>query len=154
MSRQAVEPLTQPAPSGEGRVTARSWTVFGLTFALMLLDFVDRQIVTSMFPYLKAEWQLSDKQLGGVVSVVALMVAVIFIPVAVLADRWGRVRTIVAMALTWSGATVACGFAGSFGSLLAARAAVGLGEAGYGPAGAAILGGIFPKRLHSAVFGA
>jgi len=128
--------------------------VFGLTFALMLLDFVDRQIVTSMFPYLKAEWQLSDKQLGGLVSVVALIVALSTIPVAVLADRWGRVKTIVVMALTWSSATVACGFAGSYAPLLVARGAIGLGEAGYGPAGAAILGGIFPRRLHSAVFGA
>lgn len=142
------------SPQAEAPVTARSWVVFGLTFGLMLLDFVDRQIVTSMFPYLKAEWQLSDKQLGGLVSVVALMVALCTIPVAVLADRWGRVRTIVAMALTWSSATVACGFAGSYASLLTARGAIGLGEAGYGPAGAAILGGIFPRRLHSAVFGA
>ena len=141
-------------PSDTTRVSARSWMVFALTFGLMLLDFIDRQIVASMFPYLKAQWQLSDKQLGALVSVVALTVALGTIPIAVLADRFGRVKAVVIMALTWSGATLACGAAGSYSTLLLARAGVGLGEAGYGPAGAAILGGIFPKRLHSAVLGA
>lgn len=92
--------------------------------------------------------------MGGLTSVVALTVALGTLPIAVLADRWGCVQAIVAMALVWSSATLACGAAGSYGTLLAARANVGLGEADYGPAGAAILGGIFPKRLHSAVFGA
>ena len=142
------------APADDTPVTARSWLVFALTFGLMLLDFIDRQIIASMFPHLKAEWNLSDKQLGALMSIVALTVALGTIPIAVLADRWGRVKAIVAMALTWSGFTIACGAAGSYTTLLLARAGVGLGEAGYGPAGAAILGGIFPKRLHSAIFGA
>ncbi|WP_423460469.1 MFS transporter [Ottowia sp. VDI28] len=150
----AYEIADARAASDDTRVSARSWMVFALTFALMLLDFIDRQIVTSMFPYLQAEWQLSDKQLGGLTSVVALTVALGTLPIAVLADRWGRVKAIVAMALVWSGATLACGAASSYSMLLMARASVGLGEAGYGPAGAAILGGIFPKRLHSAIFGA
>jgi MFS family permease len=150
----AYEPSGACPPSDNTRISARSWLVFALTFGLMLLDFIDRQVVTSMFPYLQVEWQLSDKQLGALASVVALTVALGTIPLAVLADRWGRVKAIVAMALVWSGATLACGAASSYGTLLAARASVGLGEAGYGPAGAAILGGIFPRRLHSAVFGA
>ncbi|MBS0339115.1 MAG: MFS transporter [Proteobacteria bacterium] len=150
----AHEPSSAYAPSDNIRVSARSWLVFALTFGLMLLDFIDRQVVTSMFPYLQVEWQLSDKQLGALASVVALTVALGTIPLAVLADRWGRVKAIVTMALVWSGATLACGAANSYGALLAARASVGLGEAGYAPAGAAILGGIFPRRLHSAVFGA
>ncbi|MFC5608113.1 MFS transporter [Variovorax soli] len=150
----ALETSGVRPPSNDARVGARAWLVFALTFGLMLLDFVDRQVVTAMFPHLQAQWQLSDKQLGALASVVALTVALGSIPLAVLADRWGRVKAIVAMALVWSGATLACGAANSYGALLAARATVGLGEAGYGPAGAAILGGIFPRRLHSAVFGA
>ncbi|CAG9184450.1 Sialic acid transporter NanT [Cupriavidus laharis] len=150
----AYQPTSVISSEENIRVTAKAWMVFALTFALMLLDFIDRQIVTSMFPYLKADWQLSDKQLGALISAVSLTVALGTIPVALLADRWGRVRIIVTMALTWSGATMACGAAGNYTTMLVARGAVGLGEAGYAPAGAAILAGIFPRRLHSAIFGA
>ena len=31
----------------------------------MLFDYIDRQVIVSLFPYLKAEWALSDKQLGA-----------------------------------------------------------------------------------------
>ena len=42
-----------------------AWTVFAIVFALMVVDYVDRQVVVSMFPHLKAQWTLSDGQLGA-----------------------------------------------------------------------------------------
>ncbi len=38
----------------------QAWFAFGMSFLLMVFDFMDRQIVVSMFPALKAEWALSD----------------------------------------------------------------------------------------------
>jgi len=130
------------------------WPVFAIVFALMVVDFVDRNIVVSMLPHLKAEWNLSDGQLGALVSVVSVTVAVGTIPLSVLADRWSRVRSIFLMAIVWSGATIACAFAASYGQLLAARAVVGLGEAAYGPVGAALLASRFPLRMRTGVLGA
>ena len=46
-----------------------AWFAFGMTIALMVFDYLDRQIIVSLFPYLKAAWGLSDKQLGGLVSI-------------------------------------------------------------------------------------
>ena len=131
-----------------------AWFAFAMTFALMLFDYMDRQVIVSLFPHLKAEWGLSDKQLGGLVSVISVVVAVGGIPVALLADRVSRVRTIVAMATTWSLATISCVFAGSYAQLFAARAVVGLGETGYGSVGAALIASLFPRRLRSALLGA
>ncbi len=125
-----------------------------MTFALMLFDYIDRQVIVSLFPQLKAEWGLSDKQLGGLVSIISLVVAVGGIPVALLADRLSRVKTIVAMAATWSLATISCVFAGNYGQLFTARAIVGLGETGYGSVGAALIASLFPRRLRSALLGA
>lgn len=130
-----------------------AWTVFALTFALMLSDYLSRQVITPIFPALKAEWGLSDTQLGLLVSVVALIVGVGSLPIAVLADRWGRVKSITLMAGMWCLATIGCGFATGFGQLLAMRAVVGLGEAGYGSAGGAILSHVFPPHQRSAVMG-
>ena len=69
-----------------------------MTVALMIFDYVDRQVIVSMFPFLKAEWNLSDKELGLLVSVISITVAVFGIPVAWIADRFSRVKSIVVMA--------------------------------------------------------
>jgi predicted MFS family arabinose efflux permease len=124
-----------------------------MTIGLMVFDYIDRQVVASMFPFLKQEWLLTDAQLGALVSIVSVTVAVFGIPVAWIADRFSRVRSIVAMALTWSLATVACMFTQSYLHLLIARGLVGLGEAGYGSVGAAMVATHFPGRTRSRVLG-
>ena len=131
-----------------------AWTVFAILFALMVVDYVDRQVVVSMFSHLKAQWALSDGQLGALVSVVSITVALGAVPLSLLADRWSRVKSIFLMALIWSLATIACAFAGSYAQLLAARSVVGLGEAAYGTVGAALLATLFPPRMRSTVLGA
>jgi predicted MFS family arabinose efflux permease len=140
----------------EHRLPARryAWWVFTILVSLMIVDYVDRQVVVSMFPHLKAEWDLTDSQLGSLVSIVSVTVALGTIPLSLLADRWSRVKSIVLMALVWSLATIACSFARDYAHLLAARGLVGLGEAAYGSAGAALLASIFPPRLRSTVLGA
>jgi MFS family permease len=146
------DPTVQPPTSGHTPLYA--WTVFALTFGLMLSDYVSRQVITPIFPFLKQEWSLSDLQLGALVSVVALIVGVASIPIALIADRWGRVKSITAMAGLWGIATIGCGLAQNYGQMMAARALVGLGEAGYGSAGGAILFHVFPRRRHAMIGGA
>lgn len=132
----------------------QAWFAFAMTFALMLFDYIDRQVIVSLFPHIKAEWNLSDKQLGGLVSIISIVVAVGGIPVALLADRMSRVKSIVVMATVWSGATISCMFAGNYAQLFTARAVVGAGETGYGSVGAALISSLFPKRLRGALLGA
>jgi MFS family permease len=62
-----------------------------------------------------------------------------------------RVRSIAAMAAVWSAATLSCMFMRSYGALLAARSLVGLGEAGYGSVGAALIASHFPERMRGAL---
>ena len=131
-----------------------AWSVFAILFLLMVIDYVDRQVVVSMFPHLKAHWGLSDGKLGGLVSIVSITVALGTIPLSLLADRWSRVKSIFLMVLVWSGATIACAYAADYGHLLAARSVVGLGEAAYGSAGAALLATLFPERMRSTILGA
>ena len=84
-----------------------AWFAYGMTVALMIFDYVDRQIIVSMFPFLKAEWNLSDKELGLLVSVISITIAVFGIPVAWIADRVSRVKSVLAMAVLWSLACIA-----------------------------------------------
>ena len=131
----------------------QAWFAFVMAFLLMVFDFMDRQIVVAMFPALKAEWGLSDKELGALTAVVSITVAVFAFPIALLADRWSRVKSIAVMAAVWSLATIACGLSRSYGQLLAARAVIGLGEAGYGAAGGALLTSMFPAARRATVVG-
>jgi MFS family permease len=144
-----------PAGPNESAVSRRyAWLVFALLFAVMVVNYVDRQIVVSMLPQLRAQWSLSDTRLGAIVSIVPTIVALGVVPLSFLADRWGRVKSIFLMALIWSLATIACAFAGSYEQLLGARGVVGLGEAAYGTAGAALIASLFPARVRSTMLGA
>jgi MFS family permease len=128
-----------------------AWFAFVMTLGLMVIDYVDRQVIVSAFPYIKADWGLSDMQLGALVSIVSVTVALGSIPVALFADRASRVRSIVIMAVAWSLATISCMFTRSFSQLLTARAVVGVGEAGYGAVGAALIASHFPARMRGAL---
>ncbi|MEV6360812.1 MFS transporter [Nocardia asteroides] len=136
--------------------TARGypWLVFALAFGLLLADYMSRQVLSAVFPFLKTEWALSDSQLASLSSVVALMVGLLTLPLSVLADRWGRVRSLVLMALVWSVATLVCALAGNYPQMLAARFFVGVGEAAYGSVGIALVLSVFAARRHAALSGA
>ena len=148
--------LPTSANASDTYVTGRgaAWFAFAMTLTLMLFDYIDRQVIVSLFPHMKAEWGLSDKQLGALVSIVSVTVALGALPVALVADRMSRVKSIAVMATAWSLATIACMFTRNFGQLLAARAVVGLGEAGYGSVGAALISSVFPARLRGALLAA
>src|SRR5574340_67656 len=120
-----------------------AWFAFAMTVALMVFDYIDRQVIVSLFPHLKQEWHLSDRELGGLVSIVSVTVALAGIPIALIADRFSRVKSIFVMAAAWSLASISCMFTGSFGQLMAARAMVGLGEAGYGSVGPVLIASHF-----------
>ncbi len=132
----------------------RAWFAFAMTFALMLFDYIDRQVIVSLFPHLKEAWSLSDKQLGALVSIISIVVALGGLPVALLADRISRVKSVAVMAAVWSVATISCMFTRNYSQLFAARALVGVGESGYGSVGAALIASLFPKRMRSMLLGA
>ena len=130
------------------------WVVFALTFGLLLSDYMSRQVLSAVFPILKAEWDLSDSHLASLNSIVALMVGLLTLPLSILADRWGRVRSLVLMAVLWSVATLLCAIATSYEQMLGARFLVGVGEAAYGSVGIAVVLSVFAPRVHAALAGA
>lgn len=149
-----------PGPGGPAETTGRpvrvgrAWLVFGVSFALLLSDYMSRQVLSAVFPLLKVEWALSDAKLGALGGVVALMVGLLTVPLSLLADRVGRARSVAAMALTWSLATLACAACASYGQLLAARLVLGVGEAAYGSVGLAVVFTYFPRTLRATITGA
>ena len=141
--------MTEVVAGRQYPVPAYAWVVFALTFGLLISDYMARQVLNAVFPLLKAEWALSDAQLGLLSGVVAIMVGLLTFPLSLAADRWGRVKSLTAMAVLWSLATLLCAVADNYGQMLAGRILVGVGEAAYGSVGIAVVICAFPKRLRA-----
>jgi MFS family permease len=133
--------------------TFSSYYIFTLLFLLYFFDYVDRTIVTSLAPFIQMEWGLTDAQSGLLMSVVYWSIVAFVFPVSILVDRWSRKKTIGVMALLWTAATAVCAFTKTFPQLLIARSGIGIGEAGYAPAGTAMLSGLFPPEKRSRMMG-
>ncbi|MFE4581878.1 MFS transporter [Streptomyces chartreusis] len=131
-----------------------AWVVFALSFGLLLSDYMSRQVLNAVFPMLKAEWSLSDAELGSLSGVVALTVGVLAFPLSLLADRWGRVRSLLIAATVWSLATLGCAVSAGYGEMTLGRLFVGIGEAAYGSVGIAVVLSVFPAVLRATLSGA
>lgn len=143
----------EPVANGYLVSKGYAWYVFFLLFGLGLFDYMDRQIITSLFPYFKQEWGVSDTQCGFLVAAVNWSITLFAVPVAILSDRWSRKKTVGLMSSIWSLAAIACAFTNNFAQLISARFAIGVGEAGYVPAGNALISALFPQRMRSTLIG-
>jgi hypothetical protein len=139
--------------SGQDRGAFAPRSALALLCALLVLDFADRQVVVTAFPYLRAEFALSEAQLGALVSAVSVVIALGALPAALVVDRSSRVRAIAVMGSLWSVATAACALAPGYLALLAARTGIGVGQAGFGPAGSALLAATYPSQRRATVLG-
>ncbi|MFF4352874.1 MFS transporter [Streptomyces sp. NPDC001530] len=152
-----AKPLPETATTSSSRwpVSRRyAWVVFALSFGLLLSDYMSRQVLNAVFPMLKAEWLLSDARLGSLSGVVALMVGLLTFPMSLMADRWGRVKSLLLAAAMWSVATLGCAVSASYGQMFVGRLFVGIGEAAYGSVGIAVVLSIFPVALRATLSGA
>ena len=134
--------------------TGKQWRVLLILMLVNFVNYVDRQIVFALFPYLRHDFGLSSLQLGALATAFTVVLSLASFPLGMLADRISRRAVISAGVLFWSGATFFTGLAGSFRSLLIARGLVGVGEAAYTPAGAAVISASFPKEVRARVQGA
>jgi len=126
---------------------------FVLLFLLYMFDYIDRMVVVSLFPFLKRDWGLTDAHCGLLVSAVYWSILLFTLPVSVLIDRWSRKKCIAWMSILWGAATLACAFTKNFTQLLAARTAIGIGEAGYAPGGTAMIAALFPEQRRARMLG-
>jgi len=130
------------------------WRVLLILMLVNFVNYVDRQIIFSLFPSIRRDFGLSFEQLGYLATAFTVILSLASFPLGMLADRISKRAVISAAVLFWSAATFCSGVAGSFRSLLAARGLVGVGEAAYNPAGAAVISASFPGEVRARVQGA
>ena len=126
------------------------WFVLIILTLVYVFNFIDRQIIGILAPFIAADLNLKDGQIGLLGGIYfAAFYTLIAIPIAWLADRSHRV-TIIAVSLgIWSAFTAASGLAQNFVQLSLARMGVGVGEAGGSPPSHAIISDLFRPNERS-----
>lgn len=124
-----------------------------LTF-VYVLNFLDRQLIGILAKPIQDSLGVTDGELGLIGGLYfAMFYCFIAIPVGWFADRTNRVNVLSLACAIWSGATVACGMAGSYAQLVVARMLVGFGEAGGVPPSYAIITDSYPPGKRAAALG-
>ena len=121
---------------------------------LIVLSTLDRQIIALQVAPMKAALHLTDTQIGLLQGFAfGACYAVAGLPIGWAVDRFSR-RGIAYLGVTiWSLASAACGLAGSFWQLFAARTFVGAGEASVNPTAVSLIGDLFPRDKLGAPMG-
>lgn len=131
----------------------RSFILFLLTLVYGF-NFIDRQIVGILAPWIQADLDLTNTQLGLLVGLAfAAFYTIMGIPLAFLADRMNRV-TLLSLALAvWSGFTALTGLAQNFVHIALARVGVGIGEAGGSPPSHSMISDFYAKEERAGALG-
>ena len=130
------------------------------TFVLVLLtivygfNFIDRQIVGILAPFIQEDLSLTNTELGLLIGLAfAVFYTTVAIPIAWLADRYNRVNILSIALATWSGFTALTGLATNFVQIGLARMGVGIGEAGGSPPSHSIISDMYPKEERASALG-
>lgn len=115
------------------------WLVAALLWGVALLNYLDRQVIFSLFPLLERDLHATNWELGLISTVFLTVYGVCSLFAGYVADRAGRVRVILVSLAVWTLATWITGQVHSIGQMLGARALMGLSEAFYLPAGLALI---------------
>jgi MFS family permease len=130
-----------------------AWYVLLILTAINFINYVDRQIIISLGPFIRHDLQLTYTGFGWLITAFMLIHSLTSLPFGMLSDRWVRRKIIAFGVWSWSAATFLCGLATDFTQLLMGRAAVGIGEAAYGPPANSLLSDAFPVLERSRILG-
>ena len=129
--------------------TSPWWALVMLT-CIYICGFVDRIIMQTLVEPVKAEFHLSDFEIGIVAGLAfAVLNVALSLIVARFAERCRRMSLVTVGTVLWSIATAACGMTGNFIHLVLARIGVGVGEAVGLPSSSSIISDYFPKERRS-----
>ena len=120
------------------------WLALILLMAINIVGFIDRIVVNVLVEPVKGEFGLNDTQVSLMATAFTVLNIGAGLVIARFAERLRRLTLISAGTVFWSLATAACGWAGSWAQLLAARMGVGLGEAIGLPSLQSVISDYFP----------
>jgi MFS family permease len=131
------------------------WLVVCLLWVVALLNYLDRQMLATMQPFMKADIEaLNAAAAFGRLMAIFLWIYALMSPISgLIADRMNRKYLIVLSLFVWSGVTLTMGYARTFEQLYVLRALMGISEAFYIPAALALIADYHQGRTRSIAIG-
>lgn len=153
--------MIQTAPQMQGQPSLKKeskiypWVLVGLLWVVALLNYMDRQMLSTMRPSMQADIaELQTATNFGRLMAIFLWIYGFMSPVAgIIADKISRKWLIVASLFVWSGVTFMMAHAATFQQLYWLRAVMGISEALYIPAGLSLIADFHTDRTRSLAIG-
>lgn len=117
------------------------WVVVGLLWIVALLNYMDRQMLSTMQEAMKVDIiELNKAEAFGALMAIFLWIYGFMSPIAgIIADRTNRKWLVVGSLFVWSGVTFLMGYADGFNQLYWLRAIMGISEALYIPSALSLI---------------
>ena len=125
--------------------------VFWVMFSISFLNYLDRNVLSGAANVVAHELGFGFDAIGVIASSFLVVYTLSTIPLGVWADRTKRKNVVAICVAIWSLATAFTAFANSFLTLFLSRMVLGIGEAGYFPAGTALMSDYFSRSKRSRI---
>ena len=125
------------------------WRIVAFLAGAFVLNYVDRQVVFSIFPLLRHDLGFSDAQLGAAGTLFTWTYSLAMPFSGRLADIFPRGKLVMAALMLWSVATLPSGLGTSIGLFFVSRIAMGLCESLYVPAAIGLIAQAHPGPTRS-----
>ncbi len=143
-----------PKPKAGYEQSSYRWYALAILALIYACHSMDRQVAMVVLEPIRAEFDLSDQQLGLVSGLAyAVFFALAGIPMGILVDRLPRRKLLAAILVIWSSLTALCGLVQGYVALLLARMGVGAAESGSAPAALSMLMDIFATGKRATAIG-
>ena len=141
---------TASIPERTGRYR---WAIIALLFFATTVNYIDRTMLGLLAPTLQTELKWNEDDYGNIVTAFQAAYALGFLFMGYVIDRFGpKIGYAIAISI-WTIGHVAHGFGGSVASFMAARAVLGVGEAGHFPSVVRSSSEWFPQKERAYAIG-
>ncbi len=131
------------------------WLVVGMLWFVALLNYLDRQMLSTMRPFMVHDIQelVSAANFGRLMAIFLWIYAFMSPVSGMIADRLNRKWLIVISLFVWSGVTFTMSYAQNMDQLMFLRAVMGISEAFYVPAGLSLIADYHQGKTRSLAIG-
>ena len=145
------EPVLDWNAAKRGSLFASRRFVFGVFFAISAFNYLDRYVLVGAANTVAKELGFSLDGIGIVTSAFIVVYTLSTIPLGMWADRTKRKNVVAICLAIWSVATALSALSVNLLTLFLSRMVLGIGEAGYFPAGTALLSDYFERTKRSRI---
>src|SRR6476620_5453933 len=137
---------TQPTPSRARPIASLRWWIAGLLFASTVINYIDRQTLSLLAPYLKLQYPWTNSDYANLAIAFRVASSIGQIVFGRLMDRVGTRRGLTITVICYSVISMLTSFARGFYSFAGFRFLLGAGESANWPAATKAVSEWFPRR--------